>query len=90
MAADNKNNTNKRGPGRPPGSKNKKTSGSSSGNGAKPASDPSQVKYDRIREMQEEYDRERRNLDVIWSITLAALGLFLLFTVVMNSTGTPT
>ncbi|MBQ6457050.1 MAG: DNA translocase FtsK 4TM domain-containing protein [Mogibacterium sp.] len=88
MAADNKNNTSKRGPGRPPGSKNKKTSGSSSGNGAKPASDPSQVKYDRIREMQEEYDRERRNLDVIWSITLAALGLFLLFTVVMNSTGT--
>ena len=37
--------------------------------------------------MQEEYDRDRRNIDVIWSITLFALGLFLLFTVVRDSTG---
>ena len=86
MAAD-KNSTNKRGPGRPPGSKNKKSSGQSSGSASKPSADPAQMKYEKIKAMQEEYDRDRRNLDIIWSITLTAVGLFLLFTVVMNSTG---
>ena len=86
MAAD-KNSTNKRGPGRPPGSKNKKSSGQSSGGASKPSADPAQMKYEKIKAMQEEYDRDRRNLDIIWSITLTAVGLFLLFTVVMNSTG---
>ena len=86
MAAD-KNSTNKRGPGRPPGSKNKKSSGQSSGSASKPSADPAQMKYEKIKALQEEYDRDRRNLDIIWSITLTAIGLFLLFTVVMNSTG---
>jgi len=89
MAADNQN---KRGPGRPPGSKNKnKSGGNSSGSKSKSqngsAVNPEQAKIDKIRAMQEQYDRERRNLDVIWSITLAAFGIFLLFTVVMNTTG---
>ncbi len=85
MASD--NNNKKRGPGRPPGSKNKKSKSQSSANNKQAALDPEQAKYDRIKALQEEYDRERRNLDVIWSITLTAVGLFLLFTIVMNSTG---
>ena len=32
-------------------------------------------------------DRDRRNIDVIWSITLFAIAIFLFFTVVMDSTG---
>ena len=93
MASDNqKKNTNsagKRGPGRPPGSKNKSNTGSSSG---KPQSNNAAVsaeeaRLDKIRAMQEQYDHERRNVDIIWSITLFAIGLFLFFTVVMDTTG---
>ena len=87
MAADNQNNTTKRGPGRPPGSKNKKSSSSSGSKQNAAAASADQIKYDKIRAMQEEYDRDRRNLDVIWSITLFALGLFLFITVVTNTTG---
>ncbi len=89
MAADNQNNK-KRGPGRPPGSKNKSggnNSGSKSKSQSGAAVSSEQAKIDKIRAMQEQYDRDRRNLDVIWSITLAAFGIFLLFTVVMNTTG---
>lgn len=80
MAADNQNN--KRGPGRPPGSKNKnKSGGNNSGSKSRSqsgvAASSEQAKIDKIRAMQEQYDRDRRNLDVIWSITLAALGIFL-------------
>ena len=65
----------KRGPGRPPGSKNK----------VNHAAAPS--RNEQIDEMQRKYDRDRRNVDVIWSITLVAIGLFLFFTVVMDTTG---
>ena len=69
----------KRGPGRPPGSKNKpKTTSSSS---AAP------TKQEVLEEMQRRSDRDKRNIDVIWSITLFALGIFLFITVVVNSTG---
>ncbi len=61
----------KRGPGRPPGSKNRNIQ-----------------QEKRIEEMQKEYDRQRRIVDVIWGITLFALGVFLLFTVIFNTTGT--
>lgn len=78
----------KRGPGRPPGSKNKKkSSGSSTPAKSKTASAPEDIRADRIKHMQAEYDRERRNVDVIWCITLIALGIFLFFTVVTDSTG---
>ncbi len=96
MATNNQNNnTQKRGPGRPPGSKNKpKTSGSSSGNtGSRSSSQKTvqaaaeEAKLKKIRAMQEQYDHDRRNVDIIWSITLFALSLFLFFTVVMDSTG---
>ena len=93
----------KRGPGRPPGSKNKNTgtkssTGTSSKSGSRKVNevrassrDPEDVKaairQERIEQMQAEYDRDRRNVDVIWSITLIAVALFLFFTVVMDSTG---
>ena len=69
----------KRGPGRPPGSKNKPKDNQTSS--------PKPTKKEVIEEMQRRNDRDRRNLDVIWSITLFAVGLFLFFTVVMDSTG---
>ena len=110
MATQNNNNQTKRGPGRPPGSKNKPKDGSqsssksSSGNksgsksGSKSSGNKSQamtkqpmtqdeIREQRIARLQQEYDRERRNVDVIWSITLFAIGLFLFFTVVMDTTG---
>lgn len=65
----------KRGPGRPPGSKNKTNH----------AAAPN--RNEQIDEMQRKFDRDRRNVDVIWSITLVAIGLFLFFTVVMDTTG---
>ena len=65
----------KRGPGRPPGSKNK----------VNHAAEPS--RSEQIEEMQRKYDKDRRNVDIIWSITLVAMGLFLFFTVVMEKTG---
>lgn len=68
---------NKRGPGRPPGSKNKPKTNHSAA--------PS--RNEQIDEMQRKFDRDRRNVDVIWSITLVAIGLFLFFTVVMDTTG---
>ena len=90
MAANNQNSNNtqkKRGPGRPPGSKNKSKSSSGSKSSQKQAVSAEEARLEKIREMQAQYDHERRNLDVIWSITLFALGLFLFFTVVMDSTG---
>lgn len=69
----------KRGPGRPPGSKNKPKNGNAySGN---------PTKQEVLEEMQRRSARDRRNNDVIWSITLFAIGIFLFFTVVLDTTG---
>jgi S-DNA-T family DNA segregation ATPase FtsK/SpoIIIE len=98
MAQQNSNNGTKRGPGRPPGSKNKpknpsakssskpssKTTGSSS---AKTSYSGNPTKQEVLDEMKRRSDREKRNNDVIWSITLIAIALFLFFTVVMDTTG---
>lgn len=77
--------TKKRGPGRPPGSKNKNTNSKESKSTAGKARPV--TKQERISEMQQEYDRDKRTNDVIWSVTLFAVGLFLLFTVIFNTTG---
>lgn len=69
----------KRGPGRPPGSKNKPKD--------VPSAAPAPTKQEVLDEMKRRSDRDRRNLDVIWSITLFAIAIFLFFTVVMDSTG---
>ena len=98
MAQQTSNNGTKRGPGRPPGSKNKpkntsakssskpssKASGSSS---AKTSYSGNPTKQEVLDEMKRRSDREKRNNDVIWSITLIAIALFLFFTVVMDTTG---
>ena len=76
---ENNQSTQKRGPGRPPGSKNKPKDTQSKS--------PNPTKKEVIDEMQRRTDRDRRNNDVIWSITMFAVGLFLFFTVVMDSTG---
>lgn len=75
--------TRKRGPGRPPGSKNKKSSSQSERQSATPKS-----KQEHIEELRLQNEKDKRTNDVIWSITLIALGVFLLFTVVRDSTGT--
>ena len=66
----------KRGPGRPPGSKNKNTS--------KPGP---RTKEQHIADLQSRDEKDRRQLDVIWSIILIALGVFLLFTILFDTTG---
>ena len=83
MAQQTSNNGQKRGPGRPPGSKNKPKTGSSANKSL--AGNP--TKQEVMEEMQRRSDRDKRNIDVIWSITLFALGLFLFITVVTRSTG---
>ncbi|MBQ3370249.1 MAG: DNA translocase FtsK [Mogibacterium sp.] len=75
MAQQTNNNSTKRGPGRPPGSKNK------------PKNTANPTKQEVLDEMKRRSDREKRNNDVIWSITLIAIALFLFFTVVMDTTG---
>ena len=66
----------KRGPGRPPGSKNKNVSSPSP-----------RTKQQHIADIQSMEDKDRRQLDVIWSIILIALGVFILFTVWFDTTG---
>ena len=86
----NNGSTEKRGPGRPPGSKNKSSSQkstqkSSASKSTKTATSPEQQKLDRIMELQEKFDRDKRNLDVIWSITLIAFSIFLFFLSIYSS-----
>jgi len=90
MAQQTNSNGTKRGPGRPPGSKNKpkntasKSGGSSS---AKNSYSGNPTRQEVLDEIKRRSDREKRNNDVIWSITLIAIALFLFFTVVMDTTG---
>ena len=84
MAQQTGNNGQKRGPGRPPGSKNKPKTTTAKASAPKTGNP---TKQEVLEEMQRRSDRDKRNIDVIWSITLFALGLFLFITVVMNSTG---
>lgn len=83
MAQQTGSNGTKRGPGRPPGSKNKPKN-SSSGSSSRTGNPTKQEVLDEIKRRS---DRDKRNNDVIWSITLIAVGLFLFFTVVMDTTG---
>ena len=69
----------KRGPGRPAGSKNK-TKSSQTKTAPK-------TKQEKIQDIQMMYDKDKRQIDVIWSITLMALGVFFIFTVIADTTG---
>lgn len=70
--------TKKRGPGRPKGSKNKSERISSA---------EKSTKQEKIREMQEKRKSDRKLIDEIWGVTIFALGVFLIFTTQLNTTG---
>ncbi len=77
----------KRGPGRPPGSKNKTKKTTAEPAGGRPSDKNTPSKQEVLDEIKRRNDRDKRNNDVIWSITLIAISLFLFFTVVMDTTG---
>lgn len=71
----------KRGPGRPPGSKNK--------NSAAKADKPKggDAKSEKIAEMQEKQKKSQKLADEIWGVVILAVGIFLIFTTQLNTTG---
>ena len=87
MAQQTNSNSTKRGPGRPPGSKNKPKNTASGTTVKRSSYSGNPTKQEVLDEMKRRSDREKRNNDVIWSITLIAIALFLFFTVVMDTTG---
>ena len=87
MAQQTNNNGTKRGPGRPPGSKNKPKNTAADSSSKKPNYSGNPTKQEVLDEIKRRSDRDKRNNDVIWSITLIAIALFLFFTVVMDTTG---
>ena len=66
----------KRGPGRPPGSKNKKT-----------ASKQDSKAREKAKEIQAKRKADRRVMDEIWSIISIALGIFLIIAVLTGGAG---
>ena len=64
----------KRGPGRPPGSKNKKT-----------ASKQDSKAREKAKEIQAKRKADRRVMDEIWSIISIALGIFLIIAVLTEA-----
>lgn len=68
----------KRGPGRPPGSKNKKK---------EQINEAPKDKHEKIAEMQQKRHADKRVMDEIWGVTLLAIGIFLIFTTQLNTTG---
>lgn len=70
----------KRGPGRPKGSKNKKTKETKIPATPKP-------KEAQIKELQTKTKKDSRINDVIWSVAIFAIGVFFFFTIVTDTTG---
>ena len=87
MAQQTSNNSTKRGPGRPPGSKNKPKNTSPGTSSSRTSYSGNPTKQEVLAEIKRRSDRDKRNNDVIWSITMIAIALFLFFTVVMDTTG---
>lgn len=83
MAEDKK----KRGPGRPPGSKNKSKKSASASNNKRSSSNAENAEQKQIREMQEKRNSHRKLIDEIWGIAIFAIGVFLIFTMKSDSTG---
>lgn len=77
----------KRGPGRPPGSKNKSKKNSTSSSDKRSSSKAETAEQKQIREMQEKRNSNRKLIDEIWGIAIFAIGIFLVFTMKNNSTG---
>ena len=78
--------TKKRGPGRPPGSKNKNKN-TSTGSRSTRSEYSGKSKEEHIEELRLKYERDKRTIDVIWSITFIAVGIFLAFAVIGDSAG---
>lgn len=71
----------KRGPGRPPGSKNKASGGSNSGkssSGRKNSTKAGSKAREKAQKIQSERMADRRVIDEIWSIIAIAIGVFLI------------
>ena len=77
----------KRGPGRPPGSKNKSKKSKASSSSKRNSSYAETAEQKQIREMQEKRNSNRKLIDEIWGIAIFAIGVFLIFTMKSNSTG---
>lgn len=74
----------KRGPGRPPGSKNKTTK---SGNRSSRAEAAPKTKQEQIEMMQLKRHADQKVIDEIWAITIIAIGIFFIFTIMLDTTG---
>ncbi len=80
----------KRGPGRPPGSKNKNSRTSSSRSaksGSARTTAAPKTKQERIQDMQRQRHADQKVIDEIWALILIAVGVFFVFTVMTDSTG---
>lgn len=73
--------TKKRGPGRPPGSKNKKKSTEEK------LPQVPKSKEAQVREIQKRAKNESRLNDAIWAVAIFAMGVFFFFTIVTDTTG---
>ena len=76
----------KRGPGRPPGSKNKNTKSQSNSKSATAKATP-KTKQEQIREMQDKRGSDYRTIDIVWGLSIVAIGVFFFFTIVLDNTG---
>ena len=74
----------KKGPGRPPGSKNKNTKTSSS---AKKSSKPTSKAKEKAQEIQAKKKADRRVIDEIWAIIAIAIGVFLVIATMTDGAG---
>ena len=54
----------------------------------RPVSAENSDKQQQIRDLQDQRNRDRRILDAIWGVTLLAIGIFLVVTTQLNTTGT--
>lgn len=88
MSVSSEKKTKKRGPGRPKGSKNKKTTQSSAGSGSEKSSmTAAEKKREEIRLMQENRRSEKNVYDVIWGIIFIAIGAFVFAAVQFEAAG---
>ena len=80
----------KRGPGRPPGSKNKASGGKASTkstSGRKNSSKTGSKAREKAQEIQSERKADRRVIDEIWSIISIAIGVFLIVATFTDGAG---
>ena len=77
----------KKKPGRPPGSKNKNTSGSKSGSKSGSSSGTKSKAKEKVEQIQAKKKADRRVMDEIWSIIAIAIGVFLIVATFTDGAG---